>query len=64
MCGGVVEVHLGMSPQPALGGFVFVNVQLSRTTCNARFGKASITLELATGGVWFVFGHGSRESDN
>ena len=28
MCGGVVEVHVGMSSQPAIGCFVFVNVEV------------------------------------
>ena len=28
MCGCVVEVHVGMSSQPALGRFVFVNIEV------------------------------------
>src|ERR1700682_218371 len=41
MCGGVVEMHLGMSSQPALGGFVFVNVEVVEDDAQLPFWKGA-----------------------
>src|ERR1700730_11271619 len=43
MCGCVVEVHPRMSFQPALGCFVFVNVEVVKDHVQLPFGKAPTT---------------------